>query len=280
VTLTPYGTRVRDALGPRYTDLAAAVREVTIDAGRVAGPLHVGFLGLSGGPHPTALVESFQQRHPACTVDLVDFTLADPIGRLRSSQGDVMTCWVPIDEPGVVVGPLFLREPRAVAVAVNHPLARRSAVVWDDLAEYPVADVPGLAGSLRETLIPSATSSGLPLRRGVTIHSMAEVFSAVARGRIVHPTTTNAGQFYGHPDLLPVPLADAEPLRSAFVRRDEPPSPRPARVPGGSRVAGCATWGLTGRPAAPTGCCGHGPTRGGERGGAGAAGVDLPAPAG
>jgi hypothetical protein len=48
------------------------------------------------------------------------------------------------------------------------------------------------------------------------------VRSSQPSGRIVHPTTAHAAQFFGHPDLVLVPLADAEPPRSAFVHLDEP----------------------------------------------------------
>ncbi|MEP7020622.1 MAG: hypothetical protein ABI808_08225 [Pseudonocardiales bacterium] len=112
----------------------------------------------------------------------------------------------------MAIGPTLSCETRAVAVAVCHPLATRTQVRWDDLADYSVADIPGLAGALPETLVPAATPSGRSLRRHAAVHTMAEVIAAVTRGQIVHPTVADAAQFRGEVNVVLIPLADAEPL--------------------------------------------------------------------
>ncbi len=223
VALTAEGVRLRDAVGPRYRHLMATLDEVTGQA--TTETLRVGFFGLSGGARLTELVERFQRRHPTRLIDLVDLTVPDPFAALRRGEVDLLTSWLPVSGHGLVVGPELLRDARAVAVADEHLLAARAAVTWSDVADFRVAAIEGLPPVLLETIIPARTPAGRPLERAVTIRTMAEVFAAVARGRIVHPTTVSAAKFFGHPGISFVPMPEAEPLRSAFVRLDRTMGP-------------------------------------------------------
>ena len=124
--------------------------------------------------------------------------------------------------------PVLLREPRVLAVANDHPLARYDSVSFEVVADYAVADVEGLPEGMRDAVSPPTTPSGRPIRRALTVRSVPEVLAAVARGDIVHPTAASLSDYVNHPGVTFVALHDAEPVSTALLRRSGEGDPRTA----------------------------------------------------
>ncbi len=217
VALTVAGERFRAAVQPAYANLAATLEQASGDAEAILGGVVIGLPGAV--PQSTALIEvirRFEERHHGCQVEVKELALSDRLEPLRRGDVDVMVSHVPFEAPDLEAGPALPPEPRALAVAADHPLADRAAVTSEEIADYEVADTTGLLPpELEGVLIPDRSASGRPMkRRRLQHHDWSELVTMVARGRIVHPAF--AGQF-AHPDIRTVPIADMPPWESGLV---------------------------------------------------------------
>jgi hypothetical protein len=71
-----------------------------------------------------------------------------------------MVSWLPHGQPDLEHGPVVNREPRVLAVAREHPLAK-SSVSIEEIADYVVVPLEELfPAEIAETLIPSKTPGG------------------------------------------------------------------------------------------------------------------------
>ncbi|MCG0069980.1 LysR family transcriptional regulator, partial [Streptomyces tricolor] len=125
VALTPLGERFLERLRPAYGALRAAVADAYV----------------------LAAVAAFEAADPARTVDLVEIPYADPFGAVRRGAVDAAVVLLPVDEPDLVLGPVFSRQRQTVAVSRTHPFAARDRVDAADVRAVPLigAAVPAPA---------------------------------------------------------------------------------------------------------------------------------------
>jgi DNA-binding transcriptional LysR family regulator len=232
VQLTTHGERFLEEIGPAYGELAR-VLERTQAAGRsLAGPLRLGlFSGPAEGPHLVTIVEAFGELHPESDVDIVQLSWDDPLAPLREGDVDLIACWLPLEQPDLVVGPTLTREPRVLVVAREHPLAERDGVSLEELAGHTVPRFDGWPRELHEGLFPTRTPSGRPIpgtRIPAGERNFLELAHRVARQELVFPTVASAVPLMslGLFDLADVPITDTQPARSALVWRRRSRDPK------------------------------------------------------
>ncbi|EST39299.1 hypothetical protein N566_02740 [Streptomycetaceae bacterium MP113-05] len=153
--------------------------------------------------------------------------ITEPYGRLRRGEIDVLVTRFEISEPDLHTGPPLYTEERVVAVGARHPLASRSSVTTDDLADHALFQPPGaFPEEVYDQLVPRRARGGRPLRRTCPAGSMADMFAAIADGRAVHPTIASMRARTGHPDVRYLPLTDLSPAPVCLVRPggEAPPS--------------------------------------------------------
>ncbi len=219
VRLTPLGTRLRDSLSKPYEDIRVAFDEAREAARGISGVLHIGALATTTGPPLTRLMKAFEQRFRTCRLLLSEVETLDPYRALRASEIDVMVTWLVIDEPDLVTGPVLKLHPRVVAVAVGHPLAKKSAVSIEEIANYTVPCVgPPFPPTLMNAFSPPVTPSGRSIRRGNVAKSVNEVVQQVALGRVVHLTVEGPALFQRR-DIALIPIHDMPPLPLGLVWR-------------------------------------------------------------
>lgn len=230
VALTPLGERFLADTEPAYGQLAAVLQRTYAASDSLEGTLRLGLLyPTAGGPHLTAIIEAFERRYPRCEVHLSEVLLDDPLGPLRRGEIDLMATRLPLEQPDLVVGPVLSSERRVVQVARDHPLAERDQVSIEDIADYHVAPLREFPGETVEAVIPSATPRGRPIRRRRlrrTPRTPYDVQALIARGTIVHPTVPSFAEYYGHPDIVHVPIGDLPPSESGLVWRRRASDPR------------------------------------------------------
>ena len=143
-----------------------------------------------------------------------------------------MCNWLAVDEPDLVAGTAFAYYQRALAVAATHRLVGRQAVSIEDLADEEVAELPpSTPPAVYDLLIPPRTPTGRPIRRTQPVQTINEILSLVARGRIVHPTSSTV-PIFNRDDVVLIPIEGLPPTaaRSGLVRQPgEPAHPRPQR---------------------------------------------------
>jgi DNA-binding transcriptional LysR family regulator len=232
VELTSFGERFRGEVGPAYGDLSRALEQSHAAARSLEGSLRLGlFSGPAEGPHLRRLIDAFRALHPESEVDIVQLSWDDPLARLRRGEVDLMACWLPLEQPDLVVGPILTRDRRVLAVARDHPLAQRESVSFEELADYAIPRFDGWPRELHETLCPTKTPSGRRIA-GVRIpvgeRNLLEIAHRVARQELVFPTVASAQPFGGPFDLTYVPITGMAPARSALVwrRRERDPKLR------------------------------------------------------
>jgi DNA-binding transcriptional LysR family regulator len=220
VRLTPLGELLRDRLRPPYEEIQRAVASVRETAVGITGVLRISLVTFAaGGPGFDALIRTFERAHPACKVVVYEAFPGEALNRLRRGELDLVAHWLPLDQPGLTVGPVLTTEDRALAVRVGHPLAERGWASVEDLADHAVVDADGiLPPETAEALYPRRTPSGRAIPRRHREGRMAEVLALVARGEVVHPTVASLTGYYAHPGVATIPLRDLPPARTALVR--------------------------------------------------------------
>jgi DNA-binding transcriptional LysR family regulator len=219
VALTPMGRQLHARVLPAYEELRQAVDHARLAARGIVGELRLGvLLASSGGPRLPDIVSDFERRHPDCRVVLTDLDWMDPLGPLRRGDVDIEATRLPIDQPDLTVGPVLARDSRALAVAVDHPLAGRESVSIEDLADYVLAEVETLPPELLAAFTPSVTPSGRRIaHRKVT--GAVDNLALVARGEIVHATIASLPHYMSYPGVTYVPIRDMPLSESGLVWR-------------------------------------------------------------
>ncbi|MQA74030.1 MAG: LysR family transcriptional regulator [Solirubrobacterales bacterium] len=227
VKLTSFGEQLRRELGPALEQLDGVLDRAHAAARSVEGTLRLGiFSAPAGGPHLVEITRAFEALHTSSTVEVVQMSWDDPFERLREGEIDLMATWLPLDQPDLVVGPVLTEQPRALALAQDHPLADRDSVDVEELADHRLLRFDNWPKELHEAIVPSQTPCGRPIERlriPVGERSVSDVAVRVARGEIAYPTVASAASYMG--DLSFIPITGMPELRSALVWR------RPARDP-------------------------------------------------
>jgi DNA-binding transcriptional LysR family regulator len=223
VALTESGARLRAEIAPVHEQMSEALRRVHAAGGAIEGTLRLGQLSAPAGGHRLLqVVDAFRARHPACEVEITTTPAVDPYGQLRRGELDVMASWLPLAQPDLVVGPVLFSEPRVLLAAHDHPLAGRSEVSVEDLADYCVPRLPPIPPELHETWIPSRTPSGRPIRSveiRVSHHDIGHLAARILRGEVVHPTIASILRYMGLDGLVCIPITDMPPMESGLVWR-------------------------------------------------------------
>ncbi|NLU68700.1 LysR family transcriptional regulator [Streptomyces sp. HNM0574] len=210
VRLTPLGQELLAGLRPAYDTLRDTVDDVRSAARGVRGSLRVGFQGAADDDVVNA-VALFQNRHPECATDLAEIPLSDPFGPLYRDEVDAAVVLLPVEEPELVVGPVFSRQPQTLALPTRHPLAKRAALGAEELADVPLIGVDGPApGYWRQALAPARTPGGLATCGGPRVSTLQEGLTLVAAGRGGMLLCRHTASFYGRRSLAFVPVTGLE----------------------------------------------------------------------
>ena len=228
VCLTPAGEGFRRNLVPALAALDRALAQTSELSRAVRGLLRIGFVLTTEGPALSRLIAAFQARYPACEVRLQEVETFDAYRALRRGDIDVLCNWLAVDEPDLTAGTVFAHYQRALAVAATHRLAGQHTVCIEDLADEEVALLPpSTPSAVYDLLVPPGT----PLRQTRSPgRPRSEILSLVARGRIVHPTSSTVPIF--NRDTSPHPHRRSAPATTGpgLVRQPgEPADPRSQR---------------------------------------------------
>jgi DNA-binding transcriptional LysR family regulator len=226
VRLTPAGEELQRSLTPALAAVDQALADTSELSSTVRGLLRVGFVLTTEGPPLSRLIAVFQARYPRCEVRLHEVETFDAYRPLRHGDIDVLCNWLAVDQPDLTAGPAFAYYPRALAVASSHRLAAKSTVSVEELAEEQVALLPGSTPSaVYDLLVPRRTPSGRPIRRTQPVQTINEILSLVARGRIVHPTSSGV-PIFDRDDITLIPITDLPPLPLGLVWATSRENPR------------------------------------------------------
>ncbi|NUR88031.1 MAG: LysR family transcriptional regulator [Nonomuraea sp.] len=131
--LNEAGTLFRDHVERALGELDAGRRAVAESAGAGAGAVRLAsetFMTITG------VLAQFKRAHPAVEIELHWSAAEDMARRLRAQDVDLCVASQPIPTEGLECVQLF-DEPVGVGVPLSHPLAGRTSVTVDELADQP-----------------------------------------------------------------------------------------------------------------------------------------------
>ncbi|MET8681411.1 LysR family transcriptional regulator [Streptomyces sp. NPDC004647] len=212
VALTPTGQFLLERAKPSFEGLQRSIEETRA----FARELRIGFLGPFAGA-VNASVADFRRTHAEWSVSMTETGWGDYFGPLRRAEVDMQVTIWPVQEPDLTSGPVIAEYPRVLAVAVDNPLATRSSVDAEELAEHTMVEMPQTAPKeIREGFLPQITPGGRPIHRGRLVKTQHEMLSRVATSGEVCATSTALTQYYRHPEVAFVPLTGLPPARAVI----------------------------------------------------------------
>lgn len=221
VRLTPVGQQLRTDLLPLYEGLRSSMARARLAAKGKSEVLRVGLIPSS--PHVLKpIFDAFRARHPQYELQFRHNPFIDSFAPVRRGDIDVLIAWLPVEEPGLTVGPVILSEPRVLTVAPDHRLAERDSVSMDVFGAF---DVPGAALTQpdywEDAFMPFYTPKGSPIIRGPKVANMDDVFNYVGAGETIQLLAAHAAKYHIRPDVVYLPVLDADPLRWGLVWRSD-----------------------------------------------------------
>jgi len=205
-------TRVGEVLVPAarrvLADVHDAVHQVHEAAAGRHGRLVVGVaIAVHGTPAVREAIRRFGERSPDVDLQVVGYDHSDPSAGLASGASQAAFVLGPLTEEGLA-SLTVLREPRHVMLSAEHALAKRERVTAADLEGEQWLRVPAPESAWTRFWFQhplGGPATGPEIRSGV------EWVPAVESGRAVGYTLPTLAADYLPPQIVTVPMVDAEP---------------------------------------------------------------------
>jgi DNA-binding transcriptional LysR family regulator len=183
-----------------------------ISATRAAGAerLTVGFYGSAGRALLPAVLTAFHERQPTTEVSVREILLGS-IDEILDGKVDVAFTRLMPGQAELEVETIAT-EPRLLAIAKMHPLASHETLRFADLrAESFIVNPMVAHGGPPARWLAEQRRHGLPGRVAAEARSPQEIMALVGAGRGVCLVPTAAAVHDRRPDVVYVPVTDAEP---------------------------------------------------------------------
>ncbi|WP_031043693.1 LysR family transcriptional regulator [Streptomyces sp. NRRL F-5650] len=213
VRLTPLGEELRDELLPARHLILRALERATAHGRGTTGELRAGYTAPWCAELLLRAAAAFRSQYPGWTVQTREVSFNDPHGPLLRGELHTQIAELPVVEPGITVGPVLLREPRALMLPVDHPLAAGPTASLEDLAEVPLLRIDNIrARPVVDVHFPQRTPMGRPIPRGPSCASWHEIPVLVAAGLGASIVAARAAEYHARPGVAFVPLRDGPTL--------------------------------------------------------------------
>ncbi|MFI6316207.1 LysR family transcriptional regulator [Nonomuraea sp. NPDC050556] len=209
VALTEIGRQLYADLKPVRRSLDEGLERAKLAAKGKTAALRVGMMA-SNSLELRPFWEAFRARHPEWLLQIRHQGIYDPLAALRSGAFDVLVAWLPLEEPGIVNGPVLFTEPRVMAVAADHRLAERDTVSLEVLGDFQTCrPIWQEHQQWVDHTLPYYTPRGRTVFHGPAISSWDELIFTVASGEAIMPQYQHAVRYHARPDVTYIPIQDA-----------------------------------------------------------------------
>ncbi|MGF7123014.1 LysR family transcriptional regulator [Rhodococcus sp. AG1013] len=231
VELSDFGRRALESLQPVCLELVSTVDRCRAMNSGEKVPFTIGFLG--GGLYELhqPFVREFAEEFPEVALSFTELNYRTHFSALADGDVDLAICRLPLGASGLTSGPVVLRDQRVLCVQSGHPLAERTLVDPEELAELKMCRIPPESTDVgwQDYHFPRTTPSGTPIASGPTITTIREGIAAVSAGEGSLMITKRAVDYYGTPNVDFVAI-DLPSMPSALVRRTNDHRPILAKV--------------------------------------------------
>lgn len=176
-------------------------------------PLRFGYHGST--EVPSAIVRAAGPR--AGEVELTEYAVADPFRLLRAGELDMMIIKFTVREPDLACSGVLATDARAAILGAHHPLAARTSVSVEELADYDAFRCPGsMPSDVWDEVVPPRTPLGRPIHRRHPITTTGGMFETVRTTDAVHISLLSLADI-APPSVRVVPIDDLPPAPVAVA---------------------------------------------------------------
>ncbi|MEM9564285.1 MAG: LysR family transcriptional regulator [Actinomycetota bacterium] len=216
VSLTAAGEALLDDARRLLADWDTARRRLGDAAAASEAVLRIGMQTSIGRGILTRLIDGLAERRPGWTVQLDQVSWDDPTAGLGDQTNDVALCWLPILDDDAYGSVPLRTEPTLLAIAKDHDLADREAVVFDEIVDVPLIALPASAGPLRDHWL-AEERRNRPAPVAAVASTADETMEAVAAGIGAVLISAGNAPIYDRPGIGFLPVTDLEPSTLALV---------------------------------------------------------------
>ncbi|MFI5845369.1 LysR family transcriptional regulator [Catenuloplanes sp. NPDC051500] len=221
---TPQGSRLTEAGHAFLPEARRLLRtaDQAVLAAREAAPGESVTIGYADDLVITPAIRDLRRRRPAAVVHTRHVGWNDP-GVLAERRVDALVTRAPLPFPddGLHTTVLY-REPRVLVLPRTHHLAGRVSVTLRELAGEAALDCPHAEPAWGEFWRLGPVLADVPVAAG---YDFEEKLDLVAEERAVLALPAGDRRVSLHPDLVTVPITDAEPCRVVVLTRSGERSP-------------------------------------------------------
>ncbi|MEU8103608.1 LysR family transcriptional regulator [Nonomuraea muscovyensis] len=216
VRLTRLGEQVRDDLHQVHQGLTQTLERARLAARGKTGTLRVSLFPLNV-QELRRYWEAFRARYPQWELRLRMSSFHDPFAPLRNGEVDVLVAWLPVREPDLTVGPLLFAEPRVLAVAGDHPLARWSTVSVEAISDFQHVGIQAAPDYWLDGYVPQSTPQGRSIDRTAHFGNLEDIYLNTVLGETVSIFPVHMSRYFPRPDIAYLPIEDLEALPYGLV---------------------------------------------------------------
>jgi molybdate transport repressor ModE-like protein len=226
--LTEEGQRVVERARRILHELDEITADVAPVDGQVTGDVRLGMLGTTARWLLPRLLAALEAQHPNVRAIVAEGSTSTLIPSLLAGRFSAAIIHLPVDDPELVIEPLFAEDLVVVAPA-DHPLAGR--------AERPLADVaahrlllPPAGSALRRVLDRAAATAAVQLRAQAEIDGVRLLASLASDGHGAAIVPATAVSPYATSRVAVVRVPELPPRVVALARQRRPPPSAPSRA--------------------------------------------------
>lgn len=149
-----------------------------------------------------------------------EYDITDPFRALRGGELDLMIVKFGATEPDLEYSAVVATDHRVAVLGAHHPLAGRTSVSVEELADFDGFRCPGaFPPGVWDEVVPPRTPAGRPIRRRHELTGAGEMMTTVQRTEAVHISLRSLADI-APPGVRVVPVHDLPPapVRLAWPR--------------------------------------------------------------
>jgi DNA-binding transcriptional LysR family regulator len=219
VTLTERGAEWLPAVRHALAAVDAAEQAAQTIAGGDAGVLRIGLAATSAVEITPRLLRTFGEQHPAVRLHTEHYGFEDPTGGLRDGTTDVAIVRPPFIADGLGLMTVA-SETRYVALRKGHPLARRPAVAFEEIADEPWIEIAG-SDPVWCAFWRVGERRTAPVRFAARGRTLDDLLEAARAGRAAGLVPASVAHAHNWPELAFVEVTDVPPSEIAVAWRQD-----------------------------------------------------------
>ena len=223
--LTEEGARVVERARRILNELDDITSDMSSRHAEVTGQSRIGVIGTTARWLIPAFLGELAERHPSVRVIVQEGATSSLVPNVLSGQLNGAIVHLPVDEPELVIEPLFAEDLLLLA-ADGHPLADREMIPLAELDEVPLL-LPPPGAALRRVLDRAAANAGITLRAQAEVDGLRLLASLAfsGYGPATVPATAVPDWLEGTFHRITVPELPRRVV--AFARRRRPAATAP-----------------------------------------------------